>query len=112
MRCDPELSVDLRTAQWLDWPAGTGGTADVRLPSKNDSSWPGRASAGVKVRRPKPATQADWGWPRLLKSKCNHDRQQLAALSPSPVMRQGPTAPERLDPTRCYPSAFSKAVIG
>ena len=88
MRCDPELSVDLRTAQWLDWPAGTGGTADVRFPSKNDSSWP-----DLDLRAYDPhASLADCLDPQG-RATCTATSASMPTANPSMIRRARPLTP-------------------
>lgn len=50
----------------------------------------GSGQRGTQVRRRKPATQADWGQSRFLKSKCNHGRRLVAGLRlPAPDLCGG-----------------------
>ena len=61
----------------------------------------GYVQRDAQVRRRKPAAQADRSRSRLLKSKCNHDRQQVAEAAGSRAAASGqrtsasPSMPER-----------------
>ena len=71
----------------------------------------GLSQWGVQVGRRKPATQADWGRSRLMKSKCNYDRRVVAGTTcswGSPTAAVGQPCDQVKDCLRGWPRTHSR----